>query len=936
MPERVVSVKLQAKVDGFVSSMRSAKSSVDDLTKADIQKPAAAFSDLSNKAAIAGVAVAAGIGLAVKRFAEFDAAMSAVQASTGATGSELDALREAAVKMGAESVFSAREAAEGINELGKAGVATADILGGGLKGSLDLAAAGQIGVAQAAETTASALTQFGLKGDRAGDVADYLANGANKAQGGVGDLGAALSQTGLVAAATGLTLEETTAGLAAFASAGLIGSDAGTSFKTMLQRLSAPSGEAAAKMKELGISAYDANGNFVGLEAVSGQLRSGMERLDPATRNAAMATIFGADAVRAANILYAEGADGIAKWTEEVTVQGAAAETAAALTNNLKGDLERLGGAFDSILIQSGSGANEGLRTLTQGLTGLVEALGKVPGPVLLAAAGLASFALVLPKGVSMYREFTGALDSVGLSMEKISARGPKAAKGVEMAGKAAGVAGKAFLALAAAAAATELLGDDVSTVGVQKLTADLLAADDAVSVFSESVKANAADMGNIQGDLASFGDVLRATFDPNFLDSFTSKGDAALGAISLGMIDLTTTTDDAAARLGDLDGVLSGLVSSGNADQAATLFTEFAAAAAAQGISVDQLSSKLPMYGEALAGVTTAQAGAAAGATDVAGGFLTAADAAFEASGGTEAWAADLEALNSPMLTARDAARQFEQAVDDASDAVKENGETLDINTQKGRDNQAALDGVASAAISQISALQQNGASQGELQAKLDTSRDRLAAVAENFGMTKDEARTYAEQVLKIPAARSTTATFRTVGLDDLQRAGSYLASLRDRRITLTVGTVHVGNSKVNAGQFASGGPIYGPGSKTSDDVPIWASHGEFMQRAAAVDKYGTRFMHAVNSLRFPAELARGFAQGGSITPSYAPAMSAAPSWASQSGRSRGMATAGPSVARLHPDDISRLAAAIRSGASDGISGLAGRAMTHAPVGGY
>ena len=142
MPERVVSVKLQAKVDGFVSSMRSAKSSVDDLTKADIQKPAAAFSDLSNKAAIAGVAVAAGIGLAVKRFAEFDAAMSAVQASTGATGSELDALREAAVKMGAESVFSAREAAEGINELGKAGVATADILGGGLKGSLDLAAAG--------------------------------------------------------------------------------------------------------------------------------------------------------------------------------------------------------------------------------------------------------------------------------------------------------------------------------------------------------------------------------------------------------------------------------------------------------------------------------------------------------------------------------------------------------------------------------------------------------------------------------------------------------------------------------------------------------------------------------------------------------------------------------------------------------------------------
>lgn len=935
MPERVVSVKLQAKVDGFVSSMRSARASVDDLTRADIQKPAAAFSDLSNKAAIAGVAVAAGIGLAVKRFAEFDAAMSAVQASTGATGSELDALREAAVKMGAESVFSAREAAEGINELGKAGVATADILGGGLKGSLDLAAAGQIGVAQAAETTASALTQFGLKGDRAGDVADYLANGANKAQGGVGDLGAALSQTGLVAAATGLTIEETTAGLAAFASAGLIGSDAGTSFKTMLQRLSAPSGEAAAKMKELGISAYDANGNFVGLEAVAGQLRSGMERLDPATRNAAMATIFGADAVRAANILYSEGADGIAKWTEEVTVQGAAAETAAALTNNLKGDIERLGGAFDSVLIQTGSGANDALRTLTQGLTTVIEGVSKIPGPLLLAGGGLAALVLTVPKGIGAFREFKASVDSVSEALGNMSEKGDGAKKAVDGVKTAAEGAGILAATLASAGVFEQLFGPDTTRDSVDSLTRDLLTAEDAVKAYSDQMQRFADDSSNwwSSNQVTNYGDAINGVFNP----STTQKIDNFAGRI-IEVFGIGNNSDiaNASAALEDLDGVLSGLVSSGNADQAAALFAEFAAAAAAQGVSVDQLSGKLPMYGEALAGVTLAQSGAAAGADDVAGGFLTAADAAFEAAGGTEAWAADLEALNSPMLTARDAARQFEQAVDDASDAVKENGETLDINTQKGRDNQAALDGVASAAISQISALQQNGASQGELQAKLDTSRDRLSAVAEKFGMTKEEARTYAEQVLKIPAARSTTATFRTVGLGDLQRAGSYLASLRDRRITLTVGTVRVGNSKVNAGQFASGGPIYGPGSKTSDDVPIWASHGEFMQRAAAVDKYGTRFMHAVNSLRFPAELARGFAQGGSITPSYAPAMSAAPSWASQSGRSRGMATAGPSVARLHPDDISRLAAAIRSGASDGISGLAGRAMTHAPVGGY
>ncbi len=936
MAEKVVSVKLQAKVDGFVSSMRSAKSSVDDLTKADIQKPAAAFSDLSNKAAIAGVAVAAGIGLAVKRFAEFDAAMSAVQASTGATGEQLDALRDAAVKMGADSVFSAREAAEGINELGKAGVSTADILGGGLKGALDLAAAGQIGVAQAAETTASALNQFGLEGKDSTHVADLLANAANAAQGGVGDMAAALGQAGVAANAAGMDIDETTTTLALFAKAGLVGSDAGTSLKTMMQRLSAPTAAAAVEMERLGIAAYDSSGEFIGAEAVMGQLATATATMSTETRMAAFNTIFGSDAIRAASIAAEAGAEGYRAMNDQVMVYGGAAKQAADLTDNLKGDIERLGGAFDSVLIQSGSSANGSLRTLVQSMQGLVEAVGRIPGPLLLAGSGLAAIALTVPKGISAFREFGASMKSVGLGLEDISSKAPRTGKALDAAGKGAGVAAKAFVALAAASVAVNLLNDDTDFVGVEKLTVDLMNAEDAVAAFSEMIKQNAADMGMIQDDLASYGDVLRATFDPGFLDSFTSKGDAFLSTISLGMIDLTTTTDEAAARMGDLDGVLAGMVSGGNVEGAAALFSQFAAAAAEQGVSIDQLNGKLPVYGEALAGLSIAQGSAAAGAAETAGGFLTAADAAFEAAGGTEAWAADLEALNSPMLTARDAARQFEQAVDDASDAVKENGETLDINTQKGRDNQAALDGVASAAISQISALQQNGASQGELQAKLDTSRDRLSAVAEKFGMTKEEARTYAEQVLKIPAARSTTATFRTVGLGDLQRAGSYLASLRDRRITLTVGTVRVGNSKVNAGQFASGGPIYGPGSKTSDDVPIWASHGEFMQRAAAVDKYGTRFMHAVNSLRFPAELARGFAQGGSITPSYAPAMSAAPSWASQSGRSRGMATAGPSVARLHPDDISRLAAAIRSGASDGISGLAGRAMTHAPVGGY
>jgi TP901 family phage tail tape measure protein len=284
---KVVSVALQAKVDGFISGMHKAKASVDDLTKAAAPSKADAFGKLADKAAVAGLGVATAVGVAVKRFADFDQAMSAVQANSGATGAALESLRAAAIKMGADSQFSASEAAQGINEMAKAGVATADILGGGLKGAMDLAAAGQISVADAAETAATAMTVFKLSGDKIPHVADLLANAANKAQGGVGDMSQALKQAGLVASGMGLSIEETTAGLTAFASAGLLGSDAGTSFKTMLQRLNAPTGEAKNLMDDLNISAYDSAGNFVGLANVAEQLKTSMEKMTPAQRAAA-------------------------------------------------------------------------------------------------------------------------------------------------------------------------------------------------------------------------------------------------------------------------------------------------------------------------------------------------------------------------------------------------------------------------------------------------------------------------------------------------------------------------------------------------------------------------------------------------------------------------------------------------------------------------
>jgi len=337
-----------------------------------------------------GLASIAAGGVAIKSFADFDAAMSEVQAATHETSQNMGQLREAALKAGKDTVYSATEAAGAISELSKAGVSTTDILGGGLSGALNLAAAGGIDVGEAAETAASAMTQFGLSGKDVGHIADLLAAGAGKAQGSVSDLGAALNQSGLVASQMGLGIEETTGTLAAFASAGLTGSDSGTSFKTMLLSLANPSKAATETMTSLGIAAYDAQGNFVGTERLAGQLQAALGGLSQEQRDSALATIFGSDAIRAANVLYTQGSAGIGKWTAAVNDTGYAADTARVRTDNLRGDLERLKGSLETAFIAGGEGAGGVLRTLVQLATQAVDSFSDLPPELQSAAAGAA------------------------------------------------------------------------------------------------------------------------------------------------------------------------------------------------------------------------------------------------------------------------------------------------------------------------------------------------------------------------------------------------------------------------------------------------------------------------------------------------------------------------------------------------------------------
>ena len=432
MPFKNVEIALRLQLAGFTAGLGAASAQVNAFGKQlsnDLgQAKSRDIEQIGKASLIAGGALLAGFGLAARATLDFDKTLSDLQAVSGATGDQMDTLRQQALDAGAATTFSASEAAAAQVELAKAGVSTADILDGALTGALSLAAAGNLDLATAATYSANAMTTFGLAGSDVEHIADVLAAAANKSAVDVADIGTALQQTGLVADQFGLTLDDTVGVLAAFGQAGLKGSDAGTSLKTMLQRLGAPTVTAANEMERLGIDMFDAAGNFIGAEAAAGQLKDALGGLTQEQRVAAMNTIFGADAVRAATIMYEEGAGGIGGWVTAVNEAGYAEEVAAQKTDNLAGDLEALGGAFETNLIKGGSLATGTLRDLTQGLTSTLTGFGELPGAaqaVGVGFAGLAGTGLtavgVVGTMAPKVRELKGALDGMGTAGQFVS-----------------------------------------------------------------------------------------------------------------------------------------------------------------------------------------------------------------------------------------------------------------------------------------------------------------------------------------------------------------------------------------------------------------------------------------------------------------------------------------------------------------------------------
>ena len=322
---------------------------------------------------VVGAGILATLAFPIDKAAEFEQGLSAIKAVSGATNAEMKILSDLSLEMGKKTKYSALESAQGIEELIKAGVSLKDVVNGGIEGALNLAAAGEIEVADAAEIASMALNAFRNDALTVTKAADILAGAANASATDISGLKMGLSQASAVASGFKMTFLDTSTASAVFAQNGLKGSDGGTSLKNMLLNL-IPTTKAQIELsKKLGLvtadganAFFDSTGKMKDLAGISDVLQKSFSGLTDEQRASAMVTLFGTDAIRASNILYKEGAKGVNDMQQAMT-KFTALSVATERMNNLKGATEQMKGSFETMMIVIGSGFTKPLSLLVKG-----------------------------------------------------------------------------------------------------------------------------------------------------------------------------------------------------------------------------------------------------------------------------------------------------------------------------------------------------------------------------------------------------------------------------------------------------------------------------------------------------------------------------------------------------------------------------------------
>ena len=330
--------------------------------------------------AIFGVSVS--LADTVGTYGAFEESMSNVKAISGATGEEFEKLTAKAKEEGATTKFTAKDSADAFGYMAMAGWKTEDMLNG-IDGIMSLAAASNEDLATTSDIVTDALTAFGLQASDSGHFADVLAQASANANTNVGMMGESFKYVAPVAGALKYSVEDVSLALGLMANASVKGSMAGTSLKTSLANLAAPTDKMQGAMDRYGISLTKRNGEMKTLHEVLDNLRSSLGGLSETEQTAAASTIFGKEAMAGMLAIINASADDYNKLTAAVNnADGASQQMADTMLDNMNGSFTLLQSAVDGAKIALGERLSPYLREFATWITGkmpLVEdAIGNV------------------------------------------------------------------------------------------------------------------------------------------------------------------------------------------------------------------------------------------------------------------------------------------------------------------------------------------------------------------------------------------------------------------------------------------------------------------------------------------------------------------------------------------------------------------------------
>ena len=322
---------------------------------------AAHMETFGNKATAAGnslrgLSIATGLlgGLAVRTTAEFDSSMSKVSAVSGATGKDFDALRDKAREMGSKTKFSASEAAEAMNYMAMAGWKTKDMLSG-IEGIMNLAAASGEDLATTSDIVTDALTAFGLSAKDSGHFADVLAAASSNANTNVSMMGETFKYAAPIAGALGYSVEDTAEAIGLMANAGIKSSQAGTSLRNIMTKLSHDFTISGKAIGDVTIATTNADGSMRSLNDILADSRKAFSGLTESEQAAAAESLVGRNAMSGFLALMNASPKDIQKLENALNnADGTAEKMAETMQDNLGGQVTILKSQMQELAISVG------------------------------------------------------------------------------------------------------------------------------------------------------------------------------------------------------------------------------------------------------------------------------------------------------------------------------------------------------------------------------------------------------------------------------------------------------------------------------------------------------------------------------------------------------------------------------------------------------